>query len=96
MTKEQLEEDVKFLAERQMNAGSLMFGGGERDTGRSSNSIVAIAYELQPLEQQAFPGDLADMISCENMWKKLPEHRKCGDGLKAMEAARNCNYFGKK
>ena len=95
MTNEQLQEDIKFLAERQLKAGSVSFMG-ERETGVSSNSIVAIAYGLEPLDKQCFPGDVSDMQSCENMWKKLPEHRKTGDGLKAMEAARNCDYYGKR
>ena len=95
MTNEKLQQDIKFLAERQLKAGSVSFSG-ERETGISSNSIVAIAYGLEPLEKQRLPSDVSDMQSCENMWKKLPEHRKTGDGLKAMEAARNCDYYGKK
>jgi len=95
MTNEKLQQDIKFLAERQLKAGSVSFMG-ERETGISSNSIVAIAYGLESLEKQKFPSDVSDMQSCENMWKKLPEHRKIGDGLKAMEAARNCDYYGKR
>ena len=92
---EQMHQDIRFLAERQLKAGSVSFTG-ERETGISSNSIVAIIYGLEPLEKQRFPSDVSDMESCENMWKKLPEHRKTGDGLKAMEAARNCDYYGKR
>lgn len=95
MTNEQLQQDLKFLAERQLKAGSVSFIG-QRETGVSSNSIVAIAYGLTPLEKQELPSDVSDMQSCENMWKKLPKHRKIGDGLKAMEAARNCDYRGKR
>jgi len=87
MTNEQLQQDIKFLAERQLKAG---------ETGISSNSIVAIAYGLEPLEKQRFPSDVSDMQTCKNMWEKLPKHRKTGDGLKAMEAARNCDYYGKR
>ena len=88
------EQDLKFLVERQMKAGSISFTG-DRDTGLSSNSIVAIAYGFETLERQKFPGDAADMSSCENMWGKLPAHRKTGDALKAMERARGCEYYGK-
>lgn len=92
MTKKQLEQDIKFLAERQLHAGSVSFMG-EREIGISSNSIVAIAYGIQPLEKQKFPSDLSDVKSCENMWKKLPEHRKKGDGLKAMVKALTAVYY---
>ena len=95
MTNEQLKKDIEFLAERQLKAGAISFMG-DRETGLSSNSIVSIAYGLEPLEYQRFPSDVSDMRSIENMWKKLPEHRKTGDGLKAMEAARNCEYYGKR
>lgn len=94
MTNEQYQEDIDFLSKRQLKASSISFYG-QRDTGTSSNSIVAIAYGIMKLENQELPGDVDDMQSCENMWRKLPEHRKQGDALKAMEAARNCNYVGK-
>ena len=91
MTKEQLAQDIEFLAKRQLRAGSFSFRK-YRDTGTSSNSIVAITYGVIPIKEQIFPVDSSDMRSCENMWEKLPEHRKTGDGLIAMEAARNCIF----
>lgn len=94
MTKEQLEQDVIFLAKRSNGSNSISFSG-YRDTGMSSNSIVAIAYGVSVLHYQCLPSDVSDMKSCENMWDKLPVHRKIGDAKKAMEAARNCNYYGK-
>lgn len=87
----QLKEDIKFLSERQLKSDSISHSG-KRETGISSNSIVSIAYGLIPLEEQEFPNDLADMNACENMWYNLPDHRKEGDALKAMKAARKCNY----
>lgn len=94
MTNEQYQEDIDFLARRQLQASKISFYG-HRDTGISSNSIVAIAYGIMKLENQELPGDVDDMQSCENMWRKLQEHRKQGDAFIAMEAARNCDYFGK-
>lgn len=41
MTKDQLHQDIKFLAERQLKAGSFSMRV-DRDTGISSNSIVAM------------------------------------------------------
>lgn len=92
--RDELLADIDFLAKRQQKASSISFYG-ERDTGVSSNSIVSIAYGVAKLEDQSFPSDLPDMIACENMWKKLPAHRKTGDGLTAMERARECDYYGK-
>jgi len=92
--RDELLEDIEFLAKRQQKASSISFYG-ERDTGVSSNCIVSIAYGVTKLEDQSFPSDLSDMIACENMWKKLPAHRKTGDGLTAMERARGCDYYGK-
>lgn len=92
--KRQLKADIAFLSDRASRTGSCSFSQ-DRDTGISSNSIVAIAYGHTRLSDQRFPSDLSDMRSCENMWAKMPEHRKEGDALAAMEAARNCNYHGK-
>jgi hypothetical protein len=92
MTKAQLLADVKFLSKRGIGSG---YSGKHRDYGMSSNSIVAIAYGLIKLKDQYFPSDASDMASCERMWKKLPKHRKQGDALKAMQAARKSDYYGK-
>jgi hypothetical protein len=87
--RDELLEDIQFLAKRQQMASAISFFG-ERDTGTSSNSIVSIAYGVVKLGNQSFPSDWSDMDACENMWKKLPAHRKIGDGLIAMERARKC------
>jgi len=80
--------DIDFLVKRTMEAGTCNFTD-ERDTGSSSNSIVAIAYGAQELKDQILPGDMGDLNACKNMWKKLPEHRKTEDAKKAMERAEN-------
>ena len=98
LTKQQLQQDVEFLANRALRCQSVYrttFDYSTRDTGLSSNSIVLIAYGQINLERQYMPSDLFDMQACERMWEKLPEHRKTGNAIKAMEAARNCNYYGK-
>jgi len=89
MTNEQLKLDIDFLAARQMKAGSFGSSGLGRDTGVSANSIVCIAYGLRKLSEQKLPGDYYDLQACERMWDKLPKHRKTGDAVKAMEAARD-------
>lgn len=86
MTKEQMELDIKFLLERSMNAGDCTFSN-ERDTGVSSNSIVAIAYGVKELNDQEFPGDIAGLNACRRMWDKLPEHRKTFYAKVAMQSA---------
>ena len=80
--------DIDFLVSRTMKAGTCNFTD-ERDTGSSSNSIVAIAYGMQKLKDQILPGDMSDLNACRNMWKKLPEHRKTAEAIKAMENAEN-------
>lgn len=82
----QLMTDINFLANRQLRAGT--FGGSNRDTGVSSNCIVAIAYGLLDINEQYLPSDRYDLEACERMWKKLPEHRKKGKALEAMNLAR--------
>lgn len=94
ITNEQLQLDIEFLARRQAKAGSFSHDF-LRDTGMSSNSIVSIAYCVLALEDQIFPADASDMTACENMWKKLPAHRKTGSAFIAMSRARNSNYYGK-
>ena len=94
-TKQELEEDVFFLANRASAANKVSFLDSARDTGGSSNSIVSIAYGVLDFKNRCLPSDSSDLRSCENMWLKLPEHRKTGDAGKAMEEARNSKYFGK-
>jgi len=84
--------DIEFLVNRTMKAGTCNFTG-ERDTGMSSNSIVAIAYGMRKLKDQILPSDMSDLRACRNMWNKLPEHRKTDDAKKAMENAENFIYW---
>lgn len=81
------EADIKFLAKRQLKASSIN-SSNKRDTGSSSNSIVGIAYGVVKLDDQEYPSDHSDLQACENMWKKLPTHRKKGDAKIAMHRAR--------
>lgn len=84
----QLRADIAFLADRASRSGSVTFGPDDfRDTGHSSNSIVAIAYGMKTLVQQFMPGDMDDLRSCRRAWEKLPDHRKTEDAIKAMERA---------
>lgn len=87
-------EDIAFLVPRASRAGWIEFGA-KRDYGMSSNSIVAIAYGVRPLDKQVMPSDLDDMRACRNMWAKLPEHRKTPDAVLAMQRAEECEYYGK-
>lgn len=79
-------QDLDFLLERAMEAGCTRLIG-VRDCGESSNSIVAIAYGLIPLSKQEMPYDRDDKNACEQMWQKLPEHRKTKDAKAAMKRA---------
>lgn len=88
LKKSETDQDIKFLAERANEAGKTRFFG-YRETGASSNSIVAIAYGILPFADQILPSDDTDLTECENMWKKLPEHRKTPEVLSAMERARS-------
>lgn len=82
------EKDIEFLLKRAMQAGRCDFED-TRDTGLSSNSIVGIAYGIIKLQDQKLPSDPTDLRACENMFNKLPEHRKTENVLKAMASARN-------
>lgn len=85
--RDELLKDIDFLAHRQQKAGSVSFTE-ERETGISSNSIVAIAYGIVKPENQSLPCDWSDLNACRNMWKKLPDHRKTGVVLNAMQRAK--------
>jgi hypothetical protein len=80
-------KDIQFLLKRAMQAGRCSFGD-DRDTGASSNSIVAIAYGLDKLKNQKLPMDMSDLKACCRMWRKLPKHRKTVDAHVAMRLAR--------
>ena len=81
------QEDINFLLNRSLKAGCCSFSS-DRDTGISSNSIVAIAYGAKPLEKQDLPSDWSDLKACELMWEQLPSHRKTLDAQEAMRRAR--------
>lgn len=83
---EEKDADIKFLAERNLRSGIDCMD--ERETGLSSDSIVAIAYGTLPPEKQILPSDKSDLMACERMWKKLPQHRKTASVIQAMERAR--------
>jgi hypothetical protein len=87
MKQEELQKDVDFLVNRSMKAGECSFSN-EREVGISSNSIVAIAYGVTPLSSQRLPSDTSDLRACENMWAKLPEHRKTAEATMAIQIAR--------
>lgn len=95
ITKKQIEDDLHFLLERMFKNNGISVKNNKRDIGLSSNSIVAIAYGIISIKDQTLPVDISDMQCCECMWEKLPKHRRKGESLKAIEAARNCNYYGK-
>jgi hypothetical protein len=80
------DQDIEFLLNRAMKAGSFSTSN-ERDTGLSSNSIVAIAYGLKGLHEQILPIDQSDLRACERMWLKLPPHRMTPDAKEAMNRA---------
>lgn len=87
-TKEQLEQDIAFLAAREAN-GPHRYFGDSRETGLSSNSIVAIVYGVIPPDQQELPADDADLNACLRMWDKLPAHRKGAKAKYLIGRARN-------
>lgn len=86
LTDEQLQSDIEFLANRAKKAGCMTFTN-DRATGTSSNAIVSLAYLGEPA--RVLPMDGSDLAACENMWAKLPTHRKTADVMAAMENARS-------
>lgn len=84
---EKRDADIAFLADRCNRAGSVSFEESSRDTGLSSNSIVAIAYGMKKLNEQCMPGDMWDLEACRRAWAKLPLHRKTPDASTAMARA---------
>lgn len=88
MTEQELKIDIEYLVNRQIKSNGLHFTD-DRETGLSSNSIVAIAYGVYTLENQILPGDHSDLRSCEKMWLGLPAHRKNEQAIEAMNRARS-------
>ena len=86
MTNEEYEADIAFLLARAGGANCCHFSDDERDTGMSSNSLVAIAYGST--EKQVMPSDRSDLAACKRAYSKLPEHRKTVIVIAALEAAR--------
>lgn len=84
MTKEEMQADIDFLVRRQMKCGSISFGSG-RDTGISSNSLVAMAYGVG---SQAMPSDWGDYSACVRAVRRLPRHRRTPAILTALAAAK--------
>ena len=69
-----LGEDVQFLAQRLTRVGK--WCQDERDTGQSSDSLVAIAYGTATVNEQKLPHDEFDYAACIRAFEKLPQHRK--------------------
>jgi len=84
---EKYKADKKFLLARCAKAGSCSFCK-ERDTGVSSNSIVAIAYGKIKLNEQDMPSDEADLAACIKAFGKLPRHRKTKNAIEALSRAK--------
>jgi len=68
-------QDIKFLLGRAAHAGSMHLGC-DRETGLSSNCIIAIAYEVLPIDEQILPADQSDLDACFRAFDKLPFHRR--------------------
>ena len=82
---ERLKADVEFLLPRCGVANKVNFQEENRDTGSSSNSIVAIAYDMKI--KQKLPYDQYDLDACHRMWEKLPAHRKTQSAIDALTKA---------
>ena len=85
LTREQLEEDVRFLAERQKKASCLSFKERHRSTGISSNSLVSYAYGVGSFEM---PSDWSDYAACVRAFRSMPRHRQTEDVALALSAQR--------
>lgn len=74
-TKEELIEDIDFLANRIHLLGK--FTTDEpRSWGASSNSLCEIAYGIRKVEDVIMPSDKSDLEACTNLLVLLPLHRK--------------------
>ena len=72
MTREQLEADIKFLAQRQKRTGG-WYSDRDRDWGISSNSLVSYAYDVGKPEM---PLDWSDYAACVRVARRMPRHRR--------------------
>ena len=86
LTREQLEADLAFLADRACQTGSVSFGG-KRETGMSSNAIVAWVYGIG--DQDRMPMDRVDYGACVRTVRKMPAHRQAAarEALRRAKAA---------
>lgn len=87
LTPEQQNADIAFLAKRQEQA-SRAFGGAERDTGASSNSLVSFAYGILEEFDLIMPSDQSDYRACVLAFEKLPAHRRTPRVRAALERQR--------
>lgn len=78
MTPEQL--DIEYLARRAQRAGAFEIGP-DRDWGRSSNSLVSLAYGVGDLEM---PSDWYDYAACVRAMNGLPAHRRTQEIVDAL------------
>ncbi len=81
---DQLKADVDYLARRASRAGAFICDA-RRDTGISSNSLVAIAYGTGT---QQMPSDWSDYAACVRAVRGLPRHRRTSAVLMALRQAR--------
>lgn len=74
-TKEELIEDIDFLASRIHIMGKFTMDE-PRSWGASSNSLCEIAYGIRRVEDVELPSDKSDLDACTNLLVLLPLHRK--------------------
>ena len=80
-----LKADIEYLARRAGRAGSFSCIGW-RDTGRSSNAIISLAYGIG--EQDDLPRDRSDYAACVNAVRGLPRHRRTRKIMDALRKAK--------
>ena len=74
-TKENLIEDIEFLASRIHLMGKFTCDE-PRSWGASSNSLLEIAYGERKPEDVIMPSDESDWRACQNLIVLIPLHRK--------------------
>lgn len=89
-TKQQLLEDVTFLASRADHAGgwSTEVPNEHRAVGISSNAIIRAAYGGHPPIASELPHDRWDLLACEIAVTQLPAHRRSQQVLSYLSDAR--------
>ena len=90
LTREQMQEDINFLATRQKRTGG-WYSDRKRDWGISSNSLVSFAYGVGSPEM---PSDWSDYAACVRVARKMPRHRRTAAVMTALavqrQAVDNC------